>query len=63
MNTGTQNFLKEAAIMQDVDHDHIVRMYGVVLDTDDSLMMVSLSIICSILSFVIIVIDQWRIIV
>ncbi|XP_059172052.1 activated Cdc42 kinase-like [Physella acuta] len=41
VNTGTQNFLKEAAIMQDVDHDHIVRMYGVVLDTDDSLMMVT----------------------
>ncbi|KAK0063773.1 serine/arginine repetitive matrix protein 2 [Biomphalaria pfeifferi] len=41
VNTGTQNFLKEVVIMQDIDHEHIVRMFGVVLDTDDSLMMVT----------------------
>ena len=32
-------FLKEAAIMHTIDHEHIVRLYGVVLDTN-SLMLV-----------------------
>lgn len=27
-------FLKEAAIMHSIDNEHIVRLYGVVLDTD-----------------------------
>lgn len=29
----TIEFLKEAAIMHSIDHEHIVRLYGVVLDT------------------------------
>lgn len=33
-------FLKEAAIMHSIDHENIVRLYGVVLSTD-SLMLVS----------------------
>ncbi|XP_052072143.1 activated Cdc42 kinase-like isoform X17 [Mytilus californianus] len=41
MHTGTTEFLKEANIMQNVDHENIVRMYGVVLDKDDSLMLVT----------------------
>nr|KAG5702466.1 hypothetical protein BaRGS_015098 [Batillaria attramentaria] len=41
MQNGVQEFLKEAAIMQSVDHENIVRMYGVVLDKDNSLMMVT----------------------
>lgn len=38
-------FLKEAAIMHTIDHEHIVRLYGVVLDTN-SLMLVSVTIKC-----------------
>lgn len=41
MQNGTQEFLKEAGIMQAVDHDNIVRMYGVVLDKENSLMLVT----------------------
>lgn len=33
-------FLKEAAIMHSIEHENIVRLYGVVLDTD-SLMLVT----------------------
>lgn len=33
-------FLKEAAIMHSIDHENIVRLYGVVLSTD-SLMLVT----------------------
>ena len=40
MHTGTTEFLKEANIMQNIEHENIVRMYGVVLDKDDSLMLV-----------------------
>ena len=40
LENGTQEFLKEAGLMQTVDHDNIVRMYGVVLDKDNSLMLV-----------------------
>ena len=46
MHTGTTEFLKEANIMQNVDHENIVRMYGVVLDKDDSLMLVGTKICC-----------------
>ncbi len=38
-------FLKEAAIMHTIDHEHIVRLYGVVLDTN-SLMLVCAAIRC-----------------
>ncbi|CAL1536448.1 unnamed protein product [Lymnaea stagnalis] len=41
VNTARENLLKEAAVMQEVDHDHIVRMFGLVLDTEDNLMMVT----------------------
>jgi len=40
MHTGTTEFLKEANIMQNIEHENIVRMYGVVLDKDDLLMLV-----------------------
>lgn len=33
MENNPVEFLKEAAIMHSVDHEHIVRLYGVVLDT------------------------------
>ena len=44
MQNGTQEFLKEAAIMQSVDHENIVRMYGVVLDKENAMMLVSKSV-------------------
>jgi len=44
MQNGTQEFLKEAAIMQSVDHENIVRMYGVVLDKENTMMLVSKSL-------------------
>jgi len=34
-------FLKEAAIMHSIDHEHVVRLYGVVLDFPHSVMLVS----------------------
>jgi len=40
MENNPVEFLKEAAIMHAVDHEHIVRLYGVVLDTA-ALMLVS----------------------
>ncbi|XP_025153983.1 uncharacterized protein LOC105183739 isoform X2 [Harpegnathos saltator] len=40
MHNNPIEFLKEAAIMHSIDHEHIVRMYGVVLDTN-SLMLVT----------------------
>lgn len=40
LENGTQEFLKEAGLMQTIDHDNIVRMYGVVLDKENSLMLV-----------------------
>ncbi len=41
MHTAMVDFLKEASIMHTIDHDHIVRLYGVVLESD-ALMLVSL---------------------
>lgn len=41
MQNGTQEFLKEAGIMQTIDHENITRMFGVVIDKDNSLMLVS----------------------
>lgn len=41
MQNNHMEFLKEAAIMHTIDHEHIVRLYGVVLDTN-ALMLVSL---------------------
>lgn len=40
MQNNPIEFLKEAAIMHGIDHEHIVRLYGVVLDTN-SLMLVT----------------------
>lgn len=40
MQNNPIEFLKEAAIMHSIDHEHIVRLYGVVLDTS-SLMLVT----------------------
>lgn len=40
MQNNTIEFLKEAAIMHSIDHPHIVRLFGVVLDTG-SLMLVT----------------------
>jgi len=40
LENGTQEFLKEAGLMQTIDHEHITRMYGVVLDKELSLMLV-----------------------
>lgn len=34
MENNPIEFLKEAAIMHSIDNEHIVRLYGVVLDTD-----------------------------
>lgn len=48
MHAGTPDFLKEATIMHSIDNDHIVRLYGVVLDSD-ALMMVSLNSILNLL--------------
>lgn len=36
-----QDFLKEAAIMYSLNHDHLVKLFGVVLDVDSSLMLVT----------------------
>ncbi|XP_052761120.1 activated Cdc42 kinase-like isoform X2 [Mya arenaria] len=41
LENGTQEFLKEAGLMQTIDHDHIVHMFGVVLDKENSLMLVT----------------------
>ncbi|XP_017959806.1 activated Cdc42 kinase-like isoform X5 [Drosophila navojoa] len=40
MQSNPMEFLKEAAIMHSIEHENIVRLYGVVLDTD-SLMLVT----------------------
>lgn len=34
MQSNPIEFLKEAAIMHGIEHEHIVRLYGVVLDTN-----------------------------
>lgn len=41
MVSAMADFLKEAGIMQSIDHDHMVRMFGVVLDKENTLMLVS----------------------
>lgn len=41
MQTQPMEFLKEASIMHNINSEHIVRLYGVVLDTN-TLMLVSL---------------------
>ncbi|CAH1774994.1 unnamed protein product [Owenia fusiformis] len=41
MESGSSEFLKEATIMHGISHDCIVRLFGVVLDGDNSLMLVT----------------------
>ncbi|XP_064610478.1 ack-related non-receptor tyrosine kinase-like isoform X1 [Liolophura sinensis] len=41
MVSAMADFLKEAGIMQSIDHDHMVRMFGVVLDKENTLMLVT----------------------
>lgn len=41
MQNGVPEFLKEANIMQTIDHENIVRMFGVVLDKDNTMMLVT----------------------
>lgn len=44
MQNNPIEFLKEAVIMHSIDNDHIVRLYGVVLDTD-ALMLVMINML------------------
>ncbi|XP_021368727.1 tyrosine-protein kinase PR2-like isoform X2 [Mizuhopecten yessoensis] len=41
LQNGTTEFLKEAGIMQTIDHENIVRMFGVVLDKENTMMLVT----------------------
>lgn len=45
MENGTQEFLKEAAIMQTIDHENICAMFGVVIDKDDTLILVGVKVL------------------
>ncbi|XP_035698210.1 activated Cdc42 kinase-like isoform X11 [Branchiostoma floridae] len=41
IQAGQSDFLKEASIMHSLDHEYLVRLYGVVLDYDNSFMLVT----------------------
>lgn len=45
MQNNPIEFLKEAAIMHSNDNEHIVRLYGVVLDTDALMLVMAVFII------------------
>ena len=49
MENNPVEFLKEAAIMHTVDHEHIVRLYGVVLDTSSLTLVTELAPLRSLL--------------
>ena len=49
MQNNHMEFLKEAAIMHSIDHEHIVRLYGVVLDTDTLMLVTELAPLRSLL--------------
>lgn len=49
MENNPVEFLKEAAIMHSVDHEHIVRLYGVVLDTTALMLVTELAPLRSLL--------------
>lgn len=49
MQSHPMEFLKEAAIMHSVDNPHIVRLYGVVLDTDALMLVTELAPLRSLL--------------
>ncbi|XP_071946039.1 uncharacterized protein [Antedon mediterranea] len=41
LEAGESDFLKEATIMHSLDHENLVKLYGVVLDAENSLMLVT----------------------
>jgi len=41
MQNNPIEFLKEAAIMHSIDNEHIVRLYGVVLDTNALMLVIT----------------------
>ncbi|XP_071110149.1 activated Cdc42 kinase-like isoform X4 [Haliotis cracherodii] len=41
LQNGTQEFLKEASVQQSIDNENIVRLYGVVINKDNALMLVT----------------------
>lgn len=49
MQNNPIEFLKEAAIMHSIDHEHIVRLYGVVLDTNALMLVTELAPLRSLL--------------
>ncbi|KAL1116480.1 hypothetical protein AAG570_004952 [Ranatra chinensis] len=49
MQNNPIEFLKEAAIMHAIDHEHIVRLYGVVLDTNALMLVTELAALRSLL--------------
>lgn len=49
MQTNTIEFLKEATIMHSIDHPHIVRLFGVVLDTGGLMLVTELAPLRSLL--------------
>ncbi|XP_039279491.1 activated Cdc42 kinase-like isoform X3 [Nilaparvata lugens] len=49
MQSNPIEFLKEAAIMHGIDHEHIVRLYGVVLDTNALMLVTELAPLRSLL--------------
>ncbi|XP_065163057.1 activated Cdc42 kinase-like isoform X2 [Atheta coriaria] len=49
MQTNTIEFLKEATIMHSIDHNHIVRLFGVVLDTSSFMLVTELAPLRSLL--------------
>ena len=49
MQSNPMDFLKEAAIMHSIEHENIVRLYGVVLDTDALMLVTELAHLRSLL--------------
>ncbi|RWS16232.1 Tyrosine-protein kinase PR2-like protein [Dinothrombium tinctorium] len=49
MQNNSMEFLKEAAIMHSIDHKHIVRLYGVVLETNSLMLITELAPLRSLL--------------
>ena len=49
MQAGRSDFLKEATVMHTIDHDHIVRLYGVVLGNQDLMLVTELAPLRSLL--------------
>jgi len=49
LQSGTADFLKEVAMMHTVQHEHIVQLYGVILDSDSPMMVSELAPLRSLL--------------